>query len=102
LLRRRYRFHAEHGAGGFSNRQEFVCSNTADAIAVLTKKRTKPVRSASQDRPVIFLFPGQGKAYLDLGADLYRDEARFREELTAAAAGWCRSLELTFVISCSE
>jgi malonyl CoA-acyl carrier protein transacylase len=39
------------------------------------------VRAVAQERPVVFLFPGQGKAYIDLGSDLYSDEPRFREEV---------------------
>ncbi len=69
------------GRRGFGFRQSFLCANTEDAIAALTIPKEKPVRVVAQERPVIFLFPGQGKAYTDLGSDLYRDEPRFREEV---------------------
>jgi acyl transferase domain-containing protein/NAD(P)-dependent dehydrogenase (short-subunit alcohol dehydrogenase family)/acyl carrier protein len=69
------------GRRDFAFRQSFVCNNTEDAIAALTDSKEKPVRTLAQERPVVFLFPGQGKAYTDLGSDLYRDEPRFREEV---------------------
>ena len=69
------------GRRDFAFRQSFVCANAEDAITALTSSKEKPVRAIAQERPVIFLFPGQGKAYTDLGYDLYRDEPRFREEV---------------------
>jgi amino acid adenylation domain-containing protein len=69
------------GRRDFAFRQSFVCNNTEDAIAALTSSKENPVRALAQERLVVFLFPGQGKAYTDLGSDLYRDEPRFREEV---------------------
>jgi malonyl CoA-acyl carrier protein transacylase len=69
------------GRRGFAFRQSFVCGKAEDAITALTSSKEKPVRVVAPERPVIFLFPGQGKAYTDLGSDLYRDEPRFREEV---------------------
>ena len=69
------------GRRDFAFRQSFVCANAQDAITALTNSKEKPVRAVAQERPVIFLFPGQGKAYTDRGYDLYRDEPRFREEV---------------------
>jgi amino acid adenylation domain-containing protein len=69
------------GRRDFALRQSFVCANAQDAIAALTESKEKPVRAVARERPVVFLFPGQGKAYVDLGSDLYRDEPRFRKEV---------------------
>ena len=69
------------GRRGFAFRQSFVCANPEDAVAALASPKEKPVRVVAQERPVIFLFPGQGKAYTDLGYELYRDEPRFREKV---------------------
>ena len=69
------------GRRDFGFRQSFVCTNAEDAIAALANAKKKPVHALAQERPVVFLFPGQGKAYADLGSDLYRDEPRFREEV---------------------
>src|SRR5580765_2685685 len=69
------------GRNAFPLRQFFTCSNREDAIAALTSSREKLVRVSAAERPVVFLFPGQGKAYADLGIDLYRDELRFKHEV---------------------
>jgi acyl transferase domain-containing protein/acyl carrier protein len=69
------------GRSPFLFRQSFTCSNREDAIAALTTSKEKPTRASVVDRPVVFLFPGQGKAYADLGTDLYRDEPRFKHEV---------------------
>src|SRR5580765_6309258 len=69
------------GRRDFAFRQSFVCAAAEDAIASLASSKEKPVRAIAQERPVVFLFPGQGKAYVDLGSDLYRDEPRFQEEV---------------------
>ncbi|HEX4606147.1 MAG TPA: amino acid adenylation domain-containing protein, partial [Candidatus Angelobacter sp.] len=74
-------FTLNSGRQSFPVRQSFICGNTADAIAAINGKKEKPSRAGAQDRSVVFLFPGQGKAYVDLGADLYRDETSFREEV---------------------
>ena len=42
----------------------------------------------TSDAEVVFLFPGQGKSYTELGSDLYREEALFREEVDRC----CRAL----------
>jgi acyl transferase domain-containing protein len=61
-------------------RQSFVCTNTDEALAALSKG--KPVHcDSAKSHAVVFLFPGQGKAYTDLGQQLYHEEVRFREEI---------------------
>ena len=74
------------GRRDFAFRRSFVCANAQDAITALNSSKEKPVRAIAQERPVIFLFPGQGKAYTDLGYDLYRDEPRFREEVDSCCS----------------
>ncbi|HZD93813.1 MAG TPA: type I polyketide synthase, partial [Candidatus Sulfotelmatobacter sp.] len=69
------------GRKAFPVRQSFVCSNVDEAIAAITNAKERAIRARAQQRPVVFLFPGQGKSYSDLGTDLYRHEARFRKEV---------------------
>jgi acyl transferase domain-containing protein/glutamate-1-semialdehyde aminotransferase/non-ribosomal peptide synthetase component F/thioesterase domain-containing protein len=42
----------------------------------------------------VFLFPGQGSQYVDMGQDLYRDEAVFRQELNRCAEILKRHLKI--------
>jgi amino acid adenylation domain-containing protein len=65
-------------------RQSFVCRNHDEAVSALssTKAADPPVHLGSTtSHSVVFLFPGQGKAYTGLGQDLYHHEPRFREEV---------------------
>ncbi len=42
--------------------------------------------TAGEDRRAVFLFPGQGAFYEDLGADLYTEEPAFREAVDSCCA----------------
>src|SRR5262249_49497650 len=74
-------FTANRGRKTFRFRQSIVCANVEDAIEEL-ERRGRPVQVDSVlSRSVIFLLPGQGKAYAELGRDLYQQEGRFRLEV---------------------
>ncbi|MEW6737705.1 MAG: SDR family NAD(P)-dependent oxidoreductase, partial [Acidobacteriota bacterium] len=65
-----------------SYRQMLVCEDLADAISALENVDSGRVLSqfqSAKDRPVIFMFPGQGSQYVNMGLDLYRNEAFFRD-----------------------
>ncbi len=69
-------------------RRIVVCRDTADAVAALRGEDAERVGTGAaerHDRPVTFLFPGQGAQYPGMGAGLYRDEPVFREELDRCA-----------------
>lgn len=74
-------FTTQTGRRVLSWRQVFICRNRDEAISAL--KRTTSVTSDGIDesrleRPVAFLFTGQGEAYHRIAADLYQNEAVFR------------------------
>lgn len=82
------------GRRQFAHRLAVVCCDTQDAIAALEaphRLRSGQVRvqvqsqAQSQDRPVTFLFPGQGAQYAGMGADLYQTEPVFREQIDSCA-----------------
>src|SRR5262249_33952596 len=72
-------FTLNSGRQGFAVRQSFVSRNAEDAIDAIASTKEKPVHAVKQGCPVVFLFPGQGKAYTDLGSHLYRYENEFQE-----------------------
>ncbi|MGD2085113.1 MAG: amino acid adenylation domain-containing protein [Candidatus Aminicenantes bacterium] len=74
----------------FEYRKMAVCSNHNEAIDMLTSsgdlsssgaKGFHTVYVKEEERPVIFMFPGQGSQYVEMGLDLYRNEPEFRKEL---------------------
>ncbi len=60
-----------------------MATTTPDAAKQLTRRL--PRSEALDQRPVIFLFPGQGAQYVNMGLDLYREEPRFREAVDRCA-----------------
>lgn len=67
-------------------RMAFVSSSTTAAIDTLTRMEPKEVQTHyveadCDNRPVIFMFAGQGSQYVNIGWGLYREEAAFRENV---------------------
>ena len=65
-----------------------VCSNVdvAKAIDILsssgsTSGKVKTYCSEEDNRSIVFMFSGLGSQYVNMGLDLYRTEAIFREEM---------------------
>jgi acyl transferase domain-containing protein/thioesterase domain-containing protein/acyl carrier protein len=76
------------GRKEFALRRAIVCSDIADAIDTIRRRDPKKIISNSasdSDRAVMFLFPGQGSQFVDMGADLYRTEAEFRSVIDFCA-----------------
>lgn len=78
----------------FNYRRMFTCSGSDEAINALSLSRDENsltnspgncrvynCTSTGENTPVIFMFPGQGSQYVNMGADLYRHEPVFREEV---------------------
>jgi len=76
------------GRRAFSHRRMLVCRDTKDAAEALQTRDPKRVLarvSEEQNSPVVFMFPGQGVQHVKMGAELYRTEAVFREQIDACA-----------------
>ena len=76
------------GRRPFSHRRALVCSDRDDAIAALEARDPERVFSEFHepgDRPVAFLFSGQGAQYAGMAAGLYQDEPVFREHVDQCA-----------------
>jgi acyl transferase domain-containing protein len=68
----------------FSHRRILVCSGVDDAAAALASRDSQRILTAateSHDRPVLFMFSGQGAQYVDMGRGLYESEPAFRREM---------------------
>jgi iturin family lipopeptide synthetase A len=81
-------FTLQSGRRAFGHRRIAVCRDAADAAAALAAADPKRVFSgvpASRNPPVAFLFPGQGAQAVNMGADLYRTQAIFRQEIARCA-----------------
>jgi acyl transferase domain-containing protein len=70
------------GRREFAQRGMLVCADTADAAPALDRLDGQRVLTGTKfvnERSVAFMFPGQGSGYTSMGAELYRNESRFRE-----------------------
>ena len=70
------------GRRAFAHRRAIVCANTREAIDALDGTDVRRVfngQPAAKDRPVVFLFPGQGTQYVGMGRGLYEEEPLFKE-----------------------
>ncbi|NTF57851.1 amino acid adenylation domain-containing protein [Agrobacterium rhizogenes] len=76
------------GAGRtrFPFRDVLVCQTREQAIAALEAPLAVPTRESSQDRPVVFMFPGQGSQHVGMLRGLYEREPVFRDVLRECAA----------------
>jgi len=76
------------GRGAFSHRRVLVCRDRDDALAALETRDPKRVLSSVHqrgDRPVVFMFSGQGAQYVNMARDLYQSEPLFRRSVDQCA-----------------
>lgn len=66
------------GRQALAFRDMVVASGTGDALAQLASPRTAPAGLDVVQPAIVFLFPGQGAQYANMGRDLYRSEPEFR------------------------
>jgi acyl transferase domain-containing protein len=72
------------GRKTFNHRRVVVCRDMEDAVRGLETLDARRVFTSLQEpreRPVVFMFPGQGAQYPRMGLELYRAELVFREQV---------------------
>ena len=76
------------GRKAFPHRKMFACHSVADALDTLTRdiadssnETIGTFHAQNENSPVVFMFPGQGSQYVNMGAGLYREEPRFRDHM---------------------
>ncbi len=70
----------------FSRRRAVVCRDVADAVQALRTGKGASGSFEGSERPVVFLFPGLGDHYVDMGRELYASEPAFAAEVDRCAA----------------
>ena len=76
------------GRHAFDHRRMLVCSDREDAVHALEENSSKRILTHEgkvRERSVVFMFPGQGAQYVNMGAELYRSERMFHEEVDRCA-----------------
>ncbi len=69
------------GRRTFAHRQLTICRDHRQARQDLRATRLGPRVQPARDRPVVFMFPGQGTQHAGMGADLYEREPCFRAQV---------------------
>src|SRR5439155_6909745 len=76
------------GRRAFNHRRMLVCRDIKDTAEALQGREDKRVLTRVAERenpPVVFMFPGQGVQHVNMGAELYRSEPVFREQIDLCA-----------------
>ncbi|MEH2084704.1 MAG: beta-ketoacyl synthase N-terminal-like domain-containing protein [Nostoc sp.] len=78
----------QRGRKAFNYRRSIVCHNITDAIAALQSLDPNQVNTRHieiRNPAVIFMFPGQGSQYVNMGLNLYNYEPVFQEAVDECA-----------------
>jgi acyl transferase domain-containing protein len=79
----------QSGRTVFRQRLALVCKDRADAIQALQadsrRSLTAVDKEEPRDRPVVFMFSGQGSQYVNMTRGLYEHERTFREQFDICA-----------------
>jgi acyl transferase domain-containing protein/thioesterase domain-containing protein/acyl carrier protein len=77
-------FTCQLGRKAFKHRRALVCRSAQEAIdglRVVDPRQLSTADAGTGDREVVFLFPGQGSQYVNMGLELYQVEPEFRQRI---------------------
>ncbi|MCU0287192.1 MAG: amino acid adenylation domain-containing protein, partial [Acidobacteria bacterium] len=70
------------GRKRFPVREKITCKDTNEAIQLLSVKiNPYTAQPGDENRKVVFIFPGLGPQYVNMGLDIYQTEPYFRDEM---------------------
>ena len=72
------------GRKGFNYRKFAIVESIDHAISILgapSSTKTKKISEESSSRDVVFMFPGQGSQYVNMGLHLYHSETQFKSHI---------------------
>ena len=78
-------FTLQVGRKAFPHRLMLVCQTVAEAVSQLEAKRCFLSVTPPGEHPVVFMFPGQGPQYVNMGRELYEEEPTFRQQVDTCA-----------------
>jgi len=87
----------QSGRKAFAHRRAVVASSSEEAIAKLRSANDRFVftgKAFAHDPSIVFLFPGQGAQYVNMGRDLYEGEPVFRDAVERCSQVLKRHIEL--------
>jgi amino acid adenylation domain-containing protein len=81
-------FTLHRGRRAMTHRRVLICRDLQDALAALESHDPKRVLTQTNDRhqrSLVWMFPGQGAQYVNMGLSLYQTETVFRETIDRCA-----------------
>lgn len=78
-------FTLARGRTRHAHRRALVCQTASEAIALLGQPGAQTGTSEARNRPIVFMFPGNGSQYVGMGRGLYESESVFRAEIDRCA-----------------
>jgi len=76
------------GRTAFEHRRVLVCQDIDNVLPLLSTPETEPVLTGYQEasqRPVVFMFSGQGSQYVNMAQELYQTEPTFRAQVDSCS-----------------
>ena len=78
-------FTLQVGRASFNQRRILVCRDGSEVATALDATKTFSGQTDTVNPPVVFMFPGQGAQYVNMGVELYQSEPSFKADVDRGA-----------------